>query len=369
MSRIRGALRREPVLVIAAACAAASMAAVPPDAGYAGYVDWRVLGLLLALMAAVQGLRTCGALPALARGALRRTGSFRSLSLTLVCLPFFTSMLLTNDVALLTFVPFTVLTLELAGRRDALIRTVVLQTAAANLGSMATPAGNPQNLYLCAAYGLSPGAFFAAVLPTAGVSLIGLCAAALWAGGPVAPVRFSAGERVPPGPAAVYGGVFALCLLAVFRAVPWPAALAAALAALALTAPAALAKLDYGLLATFVCFFVFAGNLGRMDGVRAALTALLDRDTLLCAAGASQIISNVPAAVLLSGFTDRWRELLLGVDIGGLGTPVASLASLISLRLYLRTEGARPGRYLAVFTAVNLLGLAVLLAAAELGAV
>ena len=134
------------------------------------------------------------------------------------------------------------------------------------------------------------------------------------------------------------------------------------LAAIAVMDRKLLKKLDVALLATFVCFFIVSGNLGRVDAVRDFLQGLLEKNTLLTAIGTSQIISNVPAAVLLSGFTGNWQDLLAGVNIGGLGTPIASLASLITLKLYLRHPGANAGKFLAVFTVANVIGLVVLLA-------
>ena len=157
--------------------------------------------------------------------------------------------------------------------------------------------------------------------------------------------------------------LFVLCLLTVFRVLPYGILTVIVVAALALAEPVLLKKLDYGLLATFVCFFIVSGNLGRLPAVHSLLQSLLECTTLLTGVLTSQVISNVPAAVLLSGFTDNWRDLLLGVDIGGLGTPIASLASLITLKLYLRSREARPGRFLAVFTAANAAGLVILLCA------
>lgn len=163
-----------------------------------------------------------------------------------------------------------------------------------------------------------------------------------------------------------YGVLFALCLLTVFRLLPYGLLTVGVLAALAVVEPKLLKKLDIGLLATFVCFFVVSGNLGRMDAVRTVLEALLQRSTMGTAALASQVISNVPAAVLLSAFTEDGAGLLRGTNIGGLGTPVASLASLITLKYYFKWPYARRGRYLAVFLGANFLGLIVLLAAASL---
>ncbi|MBQ7778420.1 MAG: citrate transporter [Oscillibacter sp.] len=367
MGRIREFFKKETVLCVAAVCAVGTMFLVPPDGTYIGYIDLRVLCLLMCLMAVVAGFQTCGAFRWLAFQLLRRSSGGRVLGVILVMLPFFSSMLVTNDVALLTFVPFTLLLLEQIGCTSAVIPVLVLQTVAANLGSMATPVGNPQNLYLYAAYSLTAGEFFSAVLPLASVSLLGLMAAAL----PVLPkalpqLKLEREELQSPRKLAVYGVLFVVCLLTVFHVLHYGVMTVLVLAAIAVLEPKLLRELDVALLATFVCFFVVSGNLGRVEAVRDFLQALLGRSTLLTAVGTSQVISNVPAAVLLSGFTEQWRPLLEGVNIGGLGTPIASLASLITLKLYLRWPGTRAGRFLAVFTLANVVGLAVLLAVAML---
>ena len=364
MAKIWTFIKKEAVFCIAAVCAVLTMFLVPPDGGYPGYIDLRVLCLLLCLMAVVAGFRSCGAFGWLACKLLSRGGGGRTLAVTLVLLPFFSAMLVTNDVALLTFVPFTLLLLETLDCRRAAIPLLVLQTMAANLGSMATPVGSPQNLFLYATYGLSAGEFFSAMLPLTAISLVCLAASSL----PVLPKNLPVPElkRViiqSPKKLALDGILFLLCLLTVFRVLPYGVMTVIVLAAVAILEPKLLRELDYGLLATFVCFFIVSGNLGRVETVRTFLQALLERSALLTATLTSQVISNVPAAVLLSGFTEDWKALLEGVNIGGLGTPVASLASLITLKLYLRWPGAKPGRYLAVFTLGNLAGLAVLLTA------
>jgi len=279
-----------------------------------------------------------------------------------VLLPFFCSMLVTNDVALIVFVPFTLALLEGLGCKNAMVPVIVLQTVAANLGSMATPVGNPQNLYLYAAYELDAGAFFSVVLPLTAVSGAALTLASM----PVLPGKLpeQSLQEARIGSAGrmwLYAALFVLCLLTVFRVVAYPVTTAVVVAALFLADRKLLKEIDYMLLLTFVCFFVVSENLGRVEAVRSFLQSLLSGSTLLTAVGASQIISNVPAAVLLSSFTEEWRELLAGVNIGGLGTPIASLASLITMKLYMRWPGARVGRFLAVFTAANVLGLVLLL--------
>ena len=362
MKKIKAFLQKETVLCIAALCAVATMFLVPPDVEYLHYIDWRVLCLLLCLMAVVAGFKSLGAFDWLTYQLLRRIKSGRVLGVTLVLLPFFCSMLVTNDVALIVFVPFTLALLSGLGCEKAMVPVIVLQTVAANLGSMATPVGNPQNLYLYAAYSLSAGEFFSVVLPLTAVSLAALTVASIPVLPRTLPEQSLREERITSaGKMGLYAALFVLCLLTVFRVVPYPVTTAVVVAALFLADRKLLKEIDFMLLLTFVCFFVVSENLGRVEAVREFLQSLLSGSTLLTAVGASQVISNVPAAVLLSAFTQDWRELLAGVNIGGLGTPIASLASLITLKLYMRWPGAKVGRFMVVFTAANLLGLALLL--------
>lgn len=353
--------KREPVLCIAAVCAAASVALNPPSAAYLNYIDWRVLTLLFCLMAVVAGLQECGVFAVLAQRLLAGERRMRFVTLALVLLPFFVSMLVTNDVALITFVPFAVLVLGLIGRMERLIYIVVLQTIAANLGSMATPVGNPQNLYIYANYELSAGQFFSAMAPLTIISLVGLVIASLCVKPEGIRVTFAEKAEIrSPGHLILMTLLFVLCLLSVFRVLPYLALLPVVLAGMLIFERGLFRKVDYGLLATFFCFFLFAGNVGACGPVREVLTQIMEQNTALASGVSSQIISNVPAAVLLSGFTTDWHGLLLGTNIGGLGTPIASLASLISMKAYLKSPGARLGRYLLVFTVANVVALAIL---------
>ncbi|MBQ2699610.1 MAG: anion permease [Clostridia bacterium] len=360
--RLKTFIQKEMVLCIAAVCAIATMFFVPLSTEYLGYIDFRVLCLLMCLMGVVAGFKSVGAFQWLTWQLLKRIRSGRILGVTLVLLPFFVSMLVTNDVALLVFIPFTLGLLSQLRCQKALVPMIVLQTVAANLGSMATPVGNPQNLYLYAAYDLAAGEFFSVTLPLTLVSLAALTLAAL----PVLP-RSLARQSLEKAeirhfPSLLFfAALFVLCLLTVFRLIPYPIATVIVMAALAVIDRKLLRDIDYLLLATFVCFFIVSENLGRIESIRLFLQGLLARSTLITSIGASQVISNVPAAILLSGFTDQWRELLAGVNIGGLGTPIASLASLITLKLYLRWPGAKIGRFMAVFTLANLAGLALLM--------
>ena len=358
--------KSEAVTLTAAFCAAVSALFFPPSSAYLSYIDLRVLSLLLCLMAVVAGFQYCGVFVVLAQRLLAGRKPLRVLSLLLVLLPFFSSMLITNDVALITFVPFTILILEMAGQKDRIIPVVILQTVAANLGSMATPVGNPQNLFLCGAFGLSAGDFFGTLLPFTLLSLLALSAGALI--GPSRTVQVSFPQRASIRDLRllmVLTGLFLLCLLSVFRVLHYGILTAVVVIVLLVMKWQLLARVDYGLLFTFIFFFIFAGNMGEIPALRQLLASWMDRSALLTSALASQFISNVPASVLLAGFTSDWRGLLLGVDLGGLGTPIASLASLIAMKFYLNSEGAKAGPFLLRFSLVNFGGLFILLTLAS----
>jgi len=363
MKKVWNWLKGETVLLIALIAALISMLFIPPDAAYAAYVDWDVLMLLFSLMAVVAGLKRCGVMDRLSAALLRRAGNARMLCLLLSMACFFSSMLVTNDVALITFVPLTTALLQ----GEALILTVVLETIAANLGSMATPIGNPQNLYLYAHYNMPIAAFLRAVVPLTLVSLVLLVLACLLM--KRTPVAMPVQKVVSLSQKSLWlhAVQFMVCLLAVMKVLPKWAAFALMLISTALYDRSLLKEVDYALLATFVCFFLFVGNLGRIPAVSTLLGGVVAERELEVGILASQVISNVPAALMLSGFTQNAPALMRGVDIGGLGTIIASLASLISFKIYMKTPGAKAGRYMAVFTLWNVGFLAVLYVLARIG--
>ena len=362
LKKIKGFIAEETVFCIAAGCAILTMFIIPPDQEYLHYIDFRVLCLLFCLMAVVAGLKTIGLFHWLTSQLLHSLHSGRTLGVTLVLLPFFSSMLVTNDVALIIFIPFTLMLLEQLNCKHRIIPVIVFQTIAANLGSMATPVGNPQNLYLYAFYNMSIGDFFSVVLPLTFVSLILLTSASIL----LLPHKLPEHTIEKAGILStkqllIYFALFVLCLLTVFRVIPYPLTTAITVVALLLVDRKLFKEIDYMLLLTFVCFFTVSENLGRVDVIRVFLQQLLQSGTLLTAVATSQVISNVPAAVVLSGFTDQWKQLLSGVNIGGLGTPIASLASLITIKYYMRWPGAKIVRFLGYFTAANLIALSILL--------
>lgn len=357
-------LKKEKVLTIALALGILSSFLVPPDKEYLGYVDFRVLALLFCLMLLVKGFQHVGLLDLLIEKLFGRPCTARSMCRTLILLCFFLSMLMTNDVALLTFVPFALLALNHCGQERLGIRVVVLQTIAANLGSMLTPIGNPQNLYLFSASGMSIGTFFKTMLPLATVSLLLLLAATLLF--PKDRVQLSSEypvDTLPKGETCAYAALFLLNLLVVFRVISWvPTLIITVVAVLLLHRKYLLGQVDYALLLTFVGFFVFVGNIGRIPAISSAITQILSGREILVSALLSQILSNVPTALLLSGFTDNYTGLLAGTNIGGLGTLIASMASLISYKQFARINEAEKGKYLLTFTGYNVVGLVVLLA-------
>lgn len=366
--------KQETVFCVSLLLALLSSLMVAPDAAYLTYPDYRTLALLFCLMTIVEGFHSLGIFDRLGRLLMLRAGSMRRLSLVMVLLCFFSSMIITNDVALITFVPFTLLVLATAGEEKQLLRLVVLETIAANLGSMATPIGNPQNLYLTSISGLSMAAFFRAVLPYAGLALLMLAGAVMLEKD--VPLQVSLPEEetkagfLPSGSGRrmfwVYAGLLMLCLLVVFRVLPYWVALVCLLAAVLVLDRRVFRRVDYFLLLTFLCFFIFVGNIKRIPEVNSLLVSLVQGHELLAGILASQLISNVPAAILLSGFTERYDVLLTAVNLGGLGTLIASLASLISFKFFARALPQRKGAFMKTFTGWNLLFLAALAALAVL---
>ena len=359
-------LKKEIVLTVALVLAVISSFFVPPDMGYIDYIDFRTLAILFCLMAVMAGLQKSGVFSFVAEKLLQRVKHIRMAAFILIALCFFSSMLITNDVALITFVPFTFIVLSMIKAEALVVPVVVMQTIAANLGSMLTPIGNPQNLYLYGKAGLGLVQFIGLMLPYAAASLVLLI---LWClcfayKGEKAVVYTPQGGAFTGSKASIlsYAALFAVSLLAVAHVIPWGIALAVTLIVLLIMDSAVLKDVDYALLLTFVGFFIFIGNMGRVPAFNALLGKIIDGREVLTAVVCSQFMSNVPAALLLSGFTPHCDLLLIGTNLGGLGTIIASMASLISFKYIGRDYKYLRGRYMLYFTAANLVFLAVLLA-------
>lgn len=367
MQKIVEFVKKETVLVIAAILAVVSAFWVKPGMAYLEYIDWRVLAILLSLMIVMAGFQKNGLFDAIGIRLLEHTKNTAQLTFVLVFLCFFFSMIITNDVALLTFVPFAVLTLQKCKQERLMVIVLILQTIAANLGSMLTPIGNPQNLYLYSLTGMGLMEFILFMMPLTLLSMVILLLVIL--AGKREAVKADmqrSKEKADKKKLILYLGLFVLCMGTVIRILPWQISLLAVCVTGVFAFRNLFAQADYCLLGTFLGFFIFVGNMQRLPAVSELLEKLLAGRELFLGVIASQIISNVPAAMLLSGFTQDYKALLYGVDIGGLGTLIASLASLISYKYVCRIPGIRKGKYLGVFTFWNLLFLAILLPAAWL---
>ena len=353
-------IKSEAVLIISSLAAVITMFFVPPDAQYIHYIDIKVIVLLFCLMAVVQGFVKNGFFDVVSKKALSLSDNSKTISFILIMLVFFSAMFVTNDVALITFVP---LTFGILGniRQKNLIFTVVMETLAANLGGMSTPFGSPHNLFVYTFYHFSPLEFFKTVIPPAvlGFIIISVIALVKRFGETAKPHSFT-DEKMPIKPLVIYSVLFVISVLGVLNVIPYYICLPVVLITILIADRAVLKSVDYFLLITFVAFFIFVGNLGRIDAVRDSISQVINGSGFFTGLILSQVISNVPAAVMLSGFTENSKALLLGVNIGGLGTLVASLASLISFKLYIKTENSKPLQYILIFTVYNFAVMAAL---------
>ena len=367
MKKLIDFFRKETVLCIAALLALISAFLVPPSMEYITYLDFRVLALLFCLMLVVSGLQSIGVFRYLGASLLKKAANTRQLTLLLVGLCFFSGMVITNDVALITFVPFAIMLLTMAGQEKLMIPVVVLQTIAANLGSMLTPIGNPQNLYLYSSFDLTMGHFLFYMFPLTLLSFLLLIAASILLPKESLELHSDGSTPVPKKKTLIlYLLLFIICLCCVLRFLSWQIMLVILIAGVFFIDRNIFRSVDYFLLLTFVCFFLFIGNMERIPAVSRFLHEIINGRELLLGALLSQGISNVPAAILLSGFTDQVRPLLYGVNIGGLGTLIASLASVISFKSYGNVHNAEKGRYMKIFTVYNVIFLIILYIAALL---
>lgn len=347
-------IKKNTVLCIAIVAAVVTSFIVPPDAAYLGYFDFRTLTCLFCTLAVVCALRGIGFFTFVARKIVLCTGNLRAAVIALVCITFIGSMLIANDMALLTFLPLGFFVLESTGNRGYMAFTFIMQNIAANLGGMLTPFGNPQNLYLYSHFSIPVGEFMSIMFPPfiLSIAMIAVCCFVFVK---PAKLKLEDGEakKLPIARTIIYLLLFSFSIVIVFRVVPYWLGLIVIPVALLFLDRRALAKVDYALLFTFVSFFIFAGNMGRIEAVRSLFSGLLEKSTLIFSVLSCQCISNVPSAVLLSQFTENYRELLVGVNIGGAGTLIASLASLITFREYTSHNPGKAGKYIGLFSAVN----------------
>lgn len=339
---------------------------VPPDKLYSDYFDWKTLSCLFLTLAVVCALRNIKFFTILARKLVTMAGNLRLLFLLLIIITFIGSMIIANDMALITFLPLGYFALSVTKQKKYMAYLFVLQNISANLGGMLTPFGNPQNLYLYSYFNIPTDEFCLIMLPSFLLAVLLLVVACI----PIKPIKFSLEEEFPEklnmSKTVLYCILFLISILIVFRVIPFLMGLLIIPVILFFVDRESLKMVDYPLLGTFFFFFIFAGNMARLDSVNNLISALLEKDTLLVSILSCQFISNVPSAILLSRFTTDYPSLLLGVNIGGTGTLIASLASLITFNEFRLLHPEQTKKYLYIFFAVNAVFLVVLTVAAKL---
>lgn len=353
-------IRSEIVLFISAVLAVVSVFIIPPDREYAGYINYKTICILFALMAVMEGFKKTGVFSTVSGILLERAKGIRTVVLILVYLCFFLSMFITNDVSLITFVPLSIAVLSMAGesvKKRLLVPVIVIQTVAANLGSMLFPMGNPQNLYLYGISGMKLWKFILLLLP---YTSIAFAVITLWSvficKNVSSEIKIPQTERnLSLRQINIYSGLFVICVLSVAGIVHYIVAMVFVVAVILICDRKIFRTIDYSLLLTFIFLFVFIGNMGRVDAVDSFLKGITNGNEFIVSVLASQIISNVPCAILLSGFTDNYQALIAGTNIGGLGTLIASMASLISFKNAAKECPEMKGRYFVYFTVSNIL--------------
>ena len=366
MNKVITFFRKNTVFCVACLAALITSVIVPPDKEYLGYFDTRTLTNLFLTLSVVCALKNIRFFSILARRIVILTGSLRTLTLALVYITFIGSMLIANDMALITFLPLGYFALAVTGNDEYMAYVFILQNISANLGGMLTPFGNPQNLYLYSAFNIPTGEFTEIMLPPfiLAVALLTVCCLCLKNAKLV--IAKEPPQKLDMKRTVLLLTLFACSILIVFRIINYIVGLVVITAALVIIDRKALKDVDWGLLGTFTMFFVFSGNMARIGGVNKLVSALLNKSTLLVSILSCQFISNVPTAILMSRFTENYRELLLGVNIGGTGTLISSLASLITFSQYRRIYPGRTKKYLLMFAAMNALFLGIMTAATYL---
>jgi Na+/H+ antiporter NhaD/arsenite permease-like protein len=359
-------IKKNIVCIIAAFAAVVTCFLVPPDKAYFNYFDWKTLSCLFLTLAVVCALRNIKFFTILARKLVSLSGNLRSLFLLLIIITFIGSMIIANDMALITFLPLGYFALSVTKQEKYMAYLFVLQNISANLGGMLTPFGNPQNLYLYSYFNIPTGEFCKIMLPAFLVAVALLVLACV----PVKPKKFKLKGDLPEKlnikRTVLYCVLFLFSILIVFRVVHFAIGLVVIPIILFIADRDALKMVDYSLLATFFFFFIFAGNMARLDVVNTVISSLLQKDTLIVSVLSCQCISNVPSAILLSRFTTDYPALLLGVNIGGTGTLIASLASLITFNEFKILHPEQTKKYIKIFTLLNLAFLVILTVVAKL---
>lgn len=370
MRKITSTIKNNPILCISGLLAIISCFFVLPDLQYLDYINVRVLAILFSLMLIVAALGHIGTFDVLTNKLLGKVKTYRGISLLMSLMAFFLSMFLTNDVSLVTLVPFAIMVLAPFGENKKLMFTLIIMTVAANLGSMLTPIGNPQNLYLYDNYKIALPEFLLLMLPYSALSLaliVALTFILIKGSDKLPSLNKTEGQKLSAVKLVIYFALFVLNILTVVGYVHFLISLGVTVVAMLIMDRKSFMKADYNLLATFVFFFILIGNIGRIDAITGALSGLVSGYPVPAAILSSQIISNVPAAMLLSAFTDDGKSLIIGTNLGGLGTLIASMASLITYRFHAsfakeqkEKTGEKQDSYILNFTIINVVMLVIL---------
>ncbi|MCY6369424.1 SLC13 family permease [Clostridium ganghwense] len=347
-------LKKELVLTITILLAIVSSSISIPKLQY---INFTVLILLFNLMIVVSAFKQLNVLDYIATFLLIKCKSNRVIFFVLISITFISSMFITNDVALITFVPLALI----IGKKTKIntLNLVICETLAANLGSSLTPMGNPQNLYIYSFYNIKPINFFIIMLPIIVLSIIFLGVIIIKTDNTPVLLHLSQVSIKNKMHVLWFSLLFVIILLSVFHIIDYRFSFILTLLVVLLLNRKLLLQVDYSLLCTFIAFFIFVGNISSMDIVKNFLSYLLNnsKNTYFFSILTSQFISNVPSAVLISPFTNNYKELLLGCNIGGMGTLIASMASLISYKLYSKEYPSQNRKYLKLFTFYNITGL------------
>ena len=354
MNKFLNIIKANPIVIIAFIAALITSFFIPPDKEYLAYFDLSTLSCLFCTLAVIAALKNIAFFRTMAQKIITIFHTLRSAVIALVFITYIGSMIIANDMALLTFLPLGFFTLDKTGNKKYMAFTFTMQTLAANLGGMLTPFGNPQNLYLYSHFGISDSDFFSTMALPFFISFVLITVCCLFVKNTPLTLQCPQDYGTSKIKTAIYLVLFALCILAVFRIIEYWYALIFVIVALIIVDYKALFQVDYALLLTFCAFFVFSGNLSRISAVKSFVESLAGQNTLLFSVLSCQVISNVPTAVLLSRFDVNVYQLLVGVNIGGVGTLIASLASLITFREYNKRDHKNIKKYILIFSGLNL---------------
>ncbi len=360
--RVQRAIAHNPVLVAAAVAALVTMFIVPPSSMYLYYFDWHTLICLFCILSVLAAIESCGLLDFIAHSIVEHVSSTRTLVIALVLVTFVLSLILSNDMTLVTILPLTLILLKSVHRERTVPFAFIMITLAANLGGMLFPFGNPHNLYLYSVFDVDFGVFVSTMAPPLILSLVLMLACCIFVR--KEEFHYSKPEtiKLSKNRMIMCLVLFGICVAMTINAIPYVIGAVVVIAVLALTDHQAFAKTDYSLILTFICFFVFSGNISHIPAVAAFFSGFLSDGAFLTTLVSSQVISNLPSAILMSHFSSDWAGIALGANIGGIGTPISSLATLITIRQFQTSECGKMSRFMLHFEGYNFAFLVVLAA-------